>query len=146
VKEIFLEKVQVRESLESVWEYFINFDENGAKWMNGISNMKVKGGGVKKGSEIISYTRGKEITSTVTDFENHTRITLTSNQGNFNADYTYTFTKNGEFTDVALNAKLGAKGLSKVMIPLLKGIIKKTDGGQMVKLKERIEQHSITSI
>jgi hypothetical protein len=49
------------------------------------------------------------------------------------------------FTDVALNAKLKAKGFSKVFIPLLKGIIKKTDGGQLEKLKERIEQHTITN-
>jgi hypothetical protein len=49
MKEIFSEKVQINESLETVWKYFINFDENGAKWMNGISDMKVPGGGVKRG-------------------------------------------------------------------------------------------------
>jgi len=79
MKEIFSEKVQIKERLETVWKYFINFDENGAKWMNGISDMKVPDGGVKKGSEIISFTRGKEITSTVTEYQNHTSVTLSSN-------------------------------------------------------------------
>jgi hypothetical protein len=43
MKEIFSEKVVVKENLERVWQYFINFDENGAKWMPGISDMRVTG-------------------------------------------------------------------------------------------------------
>lgn len=110
--------------------------------MPGISNVKVIPAGViKNGSVIKVFTRGKEVTSTITGFSKNSLVTMTSVQGQVLADYIYTFVSEGEFTGLSLLAKVEAKGFTKVLLPIIKIAIKRADSGQLVKFNEAFVQN-----
>lgn len=138
--EIFSEKVVIDSTLQEVWNYFIHLDHNGEKWMPGISKIeKESSGDITSGTKFSFYTRGKAHTSTITEIEEENKATLTSVQGGFRADYTYTFQRGSEGTEITLQANCEAKGFSKMFAPLVKVAIKKADSGQLTHFKEAFE-------
>lgn len=53
--------------------------------------------------------------------------------------YTYTFTPERNGTQVRLVCKVNARGLKKLMTPLVAGILKKEDGDHLQRLRAAIE-------
>lgn len=137
MKEIFTESIIIDSRLESVWNYFVNLEENATKWMNGIPSMEKETPGViKEGTNFVFQARGKEHSTTISEFDPMKKIMLTSIQGSFQADYLYIFTNQGNSTKIALIAKCKAKGASKILSPLIKMAIKKSDSGQLANFKK----------
>ncbi len=143
MNEIFTDTIIVNADLEEVWEYFIELEENGSSWMNGISSLeKVTPGGVEEGTRYVFESRGKQLSTTITSYRPMDTVTLTSQQGNFRADYIYTFTRDENTTDMSLKANCEASGLMKIMSPLIKVAIKKSDGDQLKKFKNAFENNN----
>ncbi|WP_409253207.1 SRPBCC family protein [Bacillus sp. SCS-153A] len=135
---IFTETVTINAPLEEVWNYFINLEENASKWMKGIQSLdKETKGEVREGTKYTFHTRGQKHSSTVTEFIPKDKVTLTSIQGSFQADYTYSFSSlSADCTELTLTATCTAKGLSKVLSPVIKIAIKKSDRDQVQRFKE----------
>ncbi|MDP5275646.1 SRPBCC family protein [Chengkuizengella axinellae] len=142
MSEVFSESTVVNENIEEVWGFLIDMEENASKWMPNIPYMKKSSTGqVNNGTSFTFKARGKEQTSTITQFNPNEKFTLTSIQGDFRADYTYSLTKQADnTTKVSLVAKCEASGMMKMVAPLIKIAIKKADGGQLNTLKKVIEK------
>lgn len=137
---IFTDTITVNADLEEVWKYFINLEENGPFWMNGISSLdKVSSGEVEEGTSYVFESRGKQLSTTITNYRPMDTVTLTSQQGKFRADYIYSFRKEDNGTKVTLNANCEASSLMKLLSPLIKVAIKKSDGDQLKKFKNAFE-------
>ncbi|MDQ0484061.1 SRPBCC family protein [Guptibacillus hwajinpoensis] len=138
MSQIFTETVTINAPLEEVWNYFINLEENAPNWMKGIQAMgKETTGEIHQGTNYLFHARGKRHSSTVTEFVPKAKVTLTSVQGNFQADYTYSFSsENTDHTKLTLNASCDARGMSMVFSPVIKMAIKKSDRDQVNLFKE----------
>ncbi|WP_349410623.1 hypothetical protein [Pseudalkalibacillus sp. SCS-8] len=145
MSKIFETTVSINGTLIDVWEYFIALEENGSEWM-GISQSleKETDGEVHEGSRFVFYARGKKQTTTITEFEPMKKVTLTSVQGDFRADYTYHFINAAEATDVKLIAHCEAKGIMKLLSPLIKMAIKKSDQHHLEAMKTAYEKKRVT--
>ncbi|OZM55771.1 hypothetical protein CIB95_15525 [Lottiidibacillus patelloidae] len=140
MKEIFKDEVVINGSVNDVWSYFIDIEQNGPKWMPGISSISVENKKLSEGNKITFTTRGKQQSSTVTSYKENDYITLTSVQGNFKADYRYSFNKHNENqTSLLLHATCEAEGIYKLLSPLIRLAIKKADGNQLKQFKEAFE-------
>ncbi|MEI5906682.1 SRPBCC family protein [Bacillus spongiae] len=137
MRDIFFENVMIHDVPDNVWASFIELEQNASKWMPGISSLrKTTDGPIQKGTEFTSYSRGKQQVTKVTDFQDHYRLTLTTIQGNFRADYTYTFKAENRATSVTLQATCSAKGVMKLLSPIIRYAIKKTDGRQLERFQD----------
>ncbi|MCA0983449.1 SRPBCC family protein [Halobacillus yeomjeoni] len=133
---IFNTDITIQDDLEKVWNYFIDLENHGHKWMNGIPSLeKVTEDEVQEGTVYAFQSRGKQHKSTISEYVPKTKVTLTSVQGKFRADYTYTFVKHGDHTKVQLEADCEAEGMMKILSPLIKKAIKKSDLNQLERLK-----------
>ncbi|MBY6038317.1 hypothetical protein KUV80_16845 [Fictibacillus nanhaiensis] len=140
MNEIFSETVTIHGSVNDVWYYFIHLEENASKWMKGIPFIeKETKGDIKEGTKFVFQARGKEHSTILTEYEPMTKATLTSIQGNFQADYTYMFLQENDLTKITLVAKCDTKGFSKLLTPVIKWAIKKSDAGQLENLKQAFE-------
>lgn len=142
MNEIFHDSVTIDAQLEDVWRFYSNLEENASKWMKGIPDLKKKTqGDIKEGTQFVFRARGKEQSSTLSEYIPMSKATLTSVQGKFRADYTYSFAKESETsTKVTLLASCEAGGASKLFSPLIKTAIKKADGNQLQNFKEAFEK------
>ena len=75
-------------------------------------------------------------------FEAERLIALRSTQGAFTATYTYRLRPDGPATVVTLEADCVASGLARLLAPLIRHLIRRVDGGQLVHLKDSIMQDS----
>lgn len=110
------------------------------RWMNGIDSMSIDGETVE-GARIRFLARGNERDSLITHCEPGRAITLRSQQGGVRADYTYSLESVGESsTRVSLDAECHFSGLQyRLLGPLIRFAIRRTDGGQIATLKRVIE-------
>lgn len=138
MSQIFTETVSINAPLEEVWNYFINLEENAANWMKGVQTMeKETSGEISAGTNYVFHARGKKHTSTVTEFVPKAKVTLTSVQGSFQADYTYSFSsENTNISKLTLIASCDARGVSRIFSPVIKMAIKKSDQDQVSLFKE----------
>lgn len=144
MNEIFKDTVTIHASKEQVWRYFTNLEENGPDWMNGITSLEnASSEELKEGTRYVFLARGKKHTTTITEFEPMKKVTMTSIQGKFRADYTYLFTGSDENTEVILVAKCEASGFSKILSPVIKIAIRKSDGGQLENFKKAFEKDAM---
>lgn len=109
------------------------------RWMNGIDGMRA-GGPTAVGTELVFEARGKARSTRITACAPGRAVTLSSHQGPVRAEYTYTVEPIDDATSrAALVADCAMTGPMRVLAPLLRRVIRKTDGGQMNALKAVIE-------
>lgn len=134
---IFSEEVLIKANIEEVWEYFVDLEKYGARWLPGVSKVEVSPDGMMKEKSIIKqFIRGKAHISTVTEFLKFSQVTFTAIHGNMHVNYTYTFLNKGDSTLLSLIAKVEAKGFSKIMLPIIKKVVKSNESGQLARLQE----------
>ncbi len=108
-------------------------------WMSGIEDMRLRDGGVLAlGSELVFTARGAKRSTKVVEFIPEQSISLQSVQGPVTATYRYTVAPEGTATRVTLQADCAARGLAKLFMPLLRPLIRRTDGGQLKALNTAI--------
>ncbi len=121
MQEIFTDQVVITSNISKVWDYFVKLEENGSEWLPGITSIsKVSDGELGYNSTYHFLARGKKHTSFVSSYEDLRMITLTSVQGNFRANYTYSFREQGNETVVTIEASCEAKGFGNYYHQLLR--------------------------
>jgi len=113
-----------------VWRVLTDWTR-AADWMPGVDDARGEAG-----TTITFVARGKERTSEITAIREGESITLTSVQGPVRADYTYTLTPG---TTVTLEADVTVRGALKILAPVLRAVIRRTDGRQLDALKRVVE-------
>lgn len=83
--------------------------------------------------------RKRERTSEITAVRPGESITLTSVQSGVRADYTYSIEPVGTTTRATLVADITTKLLWRPVAPVLRALIRRTDGGQLDALKRLVE-------
>ncbi|MCF6137226.1 SRPBCC family protein [Pseudalkalibacillus berkeleyi] len=140
MNEIFTDRVKIDAKVDEVWGYFIQLEQNAPVWMNGIHKMEKETKGITEEGTVYSFdARGKKQTTTITKLDPMKLVTLTSIQGGFQADYTYAFSNGDDFTEMTLVAKCKANGLMKILSPMIKMAIKKSDQDQLKQFKGAFE-------
>lgn len=121
-----------------VWRYFAD-PEAMARWMPGIDAMRSRDGQpLGPGSEIVFHARGAERTSRVETCQPERELTLTSTQGPITATYRYRLEPEDGATRVTLQAQCRAKGLGKLIVPLVSVAMRRVDGKQLVALNQAV--------
>ena len=122
-----------------VWEVLTDWP-GGVRWMNGIESMSIEGETVE-GAHVRFHTRGQDRDSVITHCDPGRSITLRSQQGGVTADYTYSIEALGASSSrVSLEAECHFSGLLfRLLGPLIRFAIRRTDGGQIAALKRVIE-------
>lgn len=121
-----------------VWRYFADPEAMG-RWMPGIDAMHSRDDRpLGPGSEIVFVARGAERTSWVETCQPERELTLRSTQGPVTATYRYRLEPEDGATRVTLQARCNAKGLVKIVMPLIAIAIRRVDGKQLVALREAI--------
>jgi len=124
----------------AVFAFATNLD-NCSKWLKQVTRIeKLTDGPLGVGTQF-RETRmmGKrEATSTI-EITEHASPRVHAATAAFpggQATYRYTFTPEGDGTRVRLDAKVEARGLGKLMAPIIVAAMKKQDGAQLEDLKE----------
>lgn len=124
-----------------VWAALTNWDR-AHEWMAGIDSM-ASGGPTETGTVLTFLARGKQRESEITAVAPGRQVSLTSRQGPVCATYTYTCAPDGHGTRLRLVADCEIRGPLKLLGPLLRTAIRRTDGGQLRALKELLEPATV---
>ncbi|MDE2965973.1 MAG: SRPBCC family protein [Chloroflexota bacterium] len=124
---------------EEVWDVLTDWP-GAVRWMNGIESMSIDGE-TAEGARVRFFTRGQDRESMITQCESGRSVTLRSEQGSVTADYRYSIEAVGESSSrVSLEADCQFSGLTfRLLGPLIRIAIRRTDGGQIAALKRVIE-------
>lgn len=129
------ERVAVRP--EVAWRRLTDW-EGAPAWMGGIDSMAASGP-TEVGTQLEFHARGKSRTSEISHVVEGREVTLTSRQGPVSADYSYRCEPEGEGTRLALVADCEIRGPLRLLGPLLRRAMARTDGGQLRALKSILE-------
>lgn len=139
--------VTINQPVEKAWETFMNPD-NLKYWLTGfISAEHVSGEAGKKGavSKLTFRERGKkmEVTETVTAIEPHQQYSFTMVSAAFNAETDIRFISFGSRTELIQVTRYFPKQfIMKLMMPLIKGAMKKRMEDELVRFKKFTETKS----
>ncbi|HWM03291.1 MAG TPA: SRPBCC family protein [Actinophytocola sp.] len=118
---------------ETVWRLLTDW-HRAPDWMSGVDSVRAA-----DGTTLRFVARGRERVSEITAVRDGESITLTSTQGRVRADYTYSVTPTGETSRATLVAEVTAGGVWRPFAPILRALIRRTDGGQLAALKRLVE-------
>jgi carbon monoxide dehydrogenase subunit G len=128
----FETEVQIDRPVQDVWRELTDWERAG-RWMPGVETMR------RNGSTLTFRTRGKERTSTVAESVAGSSVTLESVQGGVTARYVYALAPSGEGTRASLSADVVTTGVTTLFGPLIRAAVKRTDSGQLARLREVVE-------
>ena len=108
-------------------------------WMKGIDTMSADGE-TAAGTELRFTTRGKERTARLIEVDPGRSLVMRSVQGPVAADYRYELAADGPDRTVAtLTADCTVRGVAGVFAPLLRFVMRRTDGDQLTHLRRAVE-------
>lgn len=130
---------EIRRSPQQAWAALTDW-ENAHRWMPGIEAM-TPDGETAAGTKLTFRARGAERTSTIVSCEPGRSIVLRSVQGGVTADYRYEVQDlGGNSSRITLVADCRVSGtLLRLVSPLLRIAIRRSDGKQLRLLKALIE-------
>ena len=129
---------RVARPAHEVWTHLTDWSRAPA-WMRGIDSMTASGP-TAIGTTLAFATRGKTRTSEITRLVPGREVTLTSQQGPVSASYTYSCAADGDGTRLRLVADCEIRGPLRLLGPLLRAAIRRTDGGQLRDLRQLLER------
>jgi len=125
---------------EMVWDMLTDLSR-ATEWMPGISDIQqMTEGPIGRGTRLGFNARGRAHETQVTEFEAGRRLTLASNQGGVTATYAYKIEPEGSGSRVSLDAACVARGLWRVLHPLISYAMRRADSGQVALLKAAFER------
>ncbi len=135
---IFAVDEMIDAPIDEVWRYLTE-PALMTRWMTSIDDIRTADNEpLHEGSKMLFSARGADRMSEVTAFRPNELMTLRSVQGPVTAVYQYALKPNGSGTDARLEATCDADGIFKIFGPLLRYLIRKSDGGQLASLKAAI--------
>ncbi|MFQ5961447.1 MAG: SRPBCC family protein [Candidatus Methylomirabilales bacterium] len=138
----FTVKETIDKPVGEVWAFLADM-RHAPKWMTGVEDMRqLTPGSVGLGTRFRFVARGAQRETEITAWEPEKRIALTSTQGGITATYEYSVLGRGDTTEVELNAVCRAKGPWKIIHPIIVVLMRKSDSGHLVRLKNAIQEES----
>lgn len=139
----FDRSVVIERPLAEVWDFFVD-DTNAKRWMPDVENLvKITDGPVGLGTRYheTRVMKGKPHTATmeITAFDERKLYAGTVEEMGVRGTYTYAFSETGGGTRIDLVAEATAKGMAKLMLPLVIGMMTQQDGEQLERLKAAVE-------
>ena len=122
-----------------VWQALTDWS-NAHRWMAGVDWLKAEGE-TARGTRLTFRARDQDRTSTITAFQPERLLVMHSEHGGVSADYEYAVEDLGDgITRIRLTADCHMRGLPwRILAPLIRMAMKKTDAGQLEALKQLIE-------
>ena len=129
----------IAEPADRVWRALTDWS-NAHRWMAGVDWLQADGEAAL-GTRIIFHARDHERAATITAWRPGRSLVLRSVQGGVTADYEYALEESGNGTTrVTLTADCHVRSLPcRVLAPLIRMAMRKSDGGQLEALKQLIE-------
>jgi len=123
---------------DQIWSALTDWP-NAYLWMPGVDAMAASGP-TEVGTELSFHARGKDRPALISALDPGRAITLRSVQGGVTADYRYTIEPAGDGrSQVHLDADCATTGLWSIVGPVLRMMMKRTDAGQLERLKAVVE-------
>jgi uncharacterized protein YndB with AHSA1/START domain len=94
------------------------------------------------GTRLTFRTRGKEHVSVITAVDPGRSLTLRSVQGGVTADYTYAVEPDGAGSRLALTAEVRTRGAWRLLAPVVRAAMRRTDGDQLGALDRQLTARS----
>ncbi len=134
----FTAETTIAKPATEVWAALVDWD-NATEWMPGIDDFRADGP-TEVGATLAFHARGKERPATIAALEPGRSIVLRSVQGGVSADYRYDVKiLDDSTTSIALVADCTTTGAWRLLAPMLRFAMRKTDGRQLDRLKDYIE-------
>ena len=135
----FAAEATIAKPAHDVWQALTDWS-NAHRWMAGVDWLKADGE-TAQGTRITFRARDHDRTSTIIACQPGRSLVLHSEQGGVSADYEYALEEvGGSTTRVTLTADCHMRGpLWRILAPLIRMAMKKSDGGQLEALKQVIE-------
>lgn len=123
---------------EAVWKVLTSWPD-APRWMKGIDTMSADGE-TAAGTELRFTARGKERTARLVEVDPGRSLVMRSVQGPVTADYRYELAVDGPDRTVAtLTADCTVGGVAGLFAPLLRFVVRRTDGHQLTHLRRAVE-------
>jgi uncharacterized protein YndB with AHSA1/START domain len=127
--EAFTAETTIDRPVDVVWERLTDWD-SAPRWMPGVGSLRAEGR-TAPGTTLVFTTRGRERVGQIADLDPGRRITLRSVQGGVTADYVYACVPHDGGTRVRLVADCRMTGPIRLLGPVIRYAIRRTDGGQL---------------
>lgn len=132
-------RTDIDASPERIW-HALTTPEEMQLWLGSIQDVKTEDGGPLRLGSVLTFTaRGKPASSTVIACEDERALTLKSVQGPVAATYIYRI-QPGQPCHLSLEIECKASGLLKLLQPLIRRTLIKTDAPQVTRIKELVER------
>ena len=135
----FTAETTIAKPAPDVWHALTDWS-NAHRWMAGVDWLRAEGE-TAQGTRVTFRARDHDRTSTITACEPERSLVLHSEHGAVSADYEYSLEHLGDSTTrVTLTADCHMRGSPwRILAPLIRMAIRKSDGGQLEALKQFIE-------
>jgi len=135
----FAAEATIARPARDVWDALTDWS-SAHRWMAGVDRLKADGE-TARGTRLTFRARDHDRTATITACQPGRSLVLHSEHGGVSADYEYALEELGDSTTwVTLTADCQVRGLLwRILAPLIRIAMKKSDGGQLDALKRLIE-------
>lgn len=139
MSQAFATETTIKRPIADVWGALTDW-ERAPEWMEAVESLHADGP-TEVGTTLTFVSRGKTHTSEITAVEPGRSFTLTSTQGGVVARYHYRVDPAGdpESARARLAVEVDAHGGWKLIGPLVRRAVRRTDAGQMEDLRAHVE-------
>ena len=137
---IFRAEELIRRDATTIWRH-LTVPELMARWMSSVKELRSEDGQpLQRGSTyVFTAATGAHSRAQVVECDPERLIALRSVQAGFTATYRYGIQPNGDGCRVTLEANCSASGFARLLAPLIRPLIRRTDGDQVREIKRIVE-------
>lgn len=133
----FATETTIAADTATVWQRLTDWS-TAPSWMAGVDDV-VADGPTVPGTELTFAARGRHRTTTIVEVVDGRRVVLRSTQGPVTAEYAYEVEPDGDGSLVTLVADCTVHGPLRLVGPLVRRTLARTDGDQPDALREVVE-------
>jgi uncharacterized protein YndB with AHSA1/START domain len=137
VHEVFASESVIERSPSQVWAALTDWDR-APDWMDGVEHLTADGP-VAAGTSLTFRSNGRDRISQIVDAQRGRRLVIRSVLRGVTADYVYVLDHEAGATRLTLRATCAVSGLRRVLGPVLREAIRRTDSRQPEALRRLLE-------
>ncbi len=135
----FESEASIGRSATEVWAALVDWPR-APTWMRGIDRIAADGPAVA-GTKLTFAARGADRPARIIEVDEGRRLVLLSEQGPVAATYRYEIESIGdERSVIRLHAECDVGGPLRILAPLIRRVLRRTDGGQPEALRAMLER------
>ena len=137
MEQVFAAEATIAAPRGEVWALLTDWSRAG-EWMDGVDVLAADGP-VGAGTTLTFTTRGRDRCSTILDATAAESLTIRSVLRGVTADYVYVLEDAQDGTRVSLVATCATKGMQRLLGPVIKDAMRRTDSRQLEALRVLLE-------